>query len=267
MTCNLHILGCSGGIGADLRTTSFLLDDDVLIDAGTGVSDLSLDQLRKIDAVFLTHSHLDHICSIPFMLDAVGATRSKPLTVYGIPETIDALKRHIFNDIIWPDFTKIPTKAQPFLKFHLIKVGETFSIPSAQNQGRSITALPVAHSIPAIGYAVESGDGMLVFSGDTGPSEAFWLSVNQLKNLKHLLIETSFTDSEEGLAKLSGHLSPKLLATELANLISTTAKIWVSHLKPDGGKSIVEEITQSTMLAQAIKNRISELSRNQIITF
>ena len=267
MTCNLHILGCSGGIGADLRTTSFLLDHDVLIDAGTGVNDLSLDQLRKIDSVFLTHSHLDHICSIPFMLDAVGATRSKPLMVYGIPETIDALKCHIFNDIIWPDFTKIPTEAQPFLKFRPINVGETISIPTPQNQDRSIYALPVAHSIPAIGYGIESGDSMLVFSGDTGPSEAFWLCVNQLKNLKHLLIETSFTDSEEVLAKLSGHLSPKLLARELANLISSNAKIWVSHLKPDGGKSIVEEIAQSTMLDQAIKKRISELSRNQIITF
>jgi cAMP phosphodiesterase len=267
MTCKLHILGCSGGIGAELRTTSFLLDQDILIDAGTGVSDLSLDQLRAIDSVFLTHSHLDHICSIPFILDAVGASRSKPLTVYGIPETIDALKRHIFNNIIWPDFTKIPSEAKPFLKFHPIQIGETIAIPSEGYSARTIRSLPVNHSIPAIGYAIHSGQGTLIFSGDTGPSTAFWQAVNAAQELKHLLIETSFTDSEEGLAGLSGHLCPSLLATELKNLQSSHAQIWVSHLKPDGGKSIVEEIEHSTTIDKSMKARIFELARNQIITF
>lgn len=267
MTSKLHILGCSGGIGAELRTTSFLLDQDILIDAGTGVSDLSLDQLRAIDSVFLTHSHLDHICSIPFILDAVGASRSKPLTVYGIRETIEALKQHIFNNIIWPDFTKIPGEAKPFLKFHPIQIDETVAIASTENPNRTIRSLPVSHSIPAIGYAIHSGDASLIFSGDTGPSSAFWDAVNSIENLKHLLIETSFTDSEETLAGLSGHLCPSLLASELKNLQSPDTQIWVSHLKPDGGKSIVEEIAQSTTIDVSIKKRISELARNQIITF
>ena len=100
MTSSLLILGCSGGISKDMRTTSFLLYDNILIDAGTGVCDLTLEQLMKIDYLFLTHSHLDHICSLPFMLDAVGMLRSNPLTVFGIPETIKALQDHIFNNVI-----------------------------------------------------------------------------------------------------------------------------------------------------------------------
>ena len=115
MSSQLQILGCSGGIGGDLRTTSLLLDDDILIDAGTGVCDLSLDAMAKIDWVFLTHSHLDHILSLPLLLDSVGAKRSKPVHVYGLPETVATLKQHIFNGKIWPDFSVIPTAEKPFM--------------------------------------------------------------------------------------------------------------------------------------------------------
>src|ERR1035437_4004974 len=104
----LRILGCSGGIGGrHLRTTSMLVDNDILIDAGTGVADLSLSELSLIDHVFVTHSHLDHIVTIPFIVDTVGGMRAKPLTVYAIPATIEILRNHIFNWIIWPDFTRI----------------------------------------------------------------------------------------------------------------------------------------------------------------
>jgi len=78
----IKVLGCSGGIGGDLRTTSMLVDEDILIDAGTGVSDLSIEQLVKIDHVFVTHSHLDHVTSIPFLVDTVCWMRDRPITVY-----------------------------------------------------------------------------------------------------------------------------------------------------------------------------------------
>src|SRR5438045_1003394 len=113
----LRILGCSGGIGGrHLRTTSMLLDNDVLIDAGTGVSDLSLTELSMIDHVFVTHSHLDHVTSIPFMVDTVGGMRDRPLTVHALPETVEVLRNHLFNWSIWPDFTQIPSIENPLLK-------------------------------------------------------------------------------------------------------------------------------------------------------
>src|SRR5262245_47603676 len=113
----LRILGCSGGIGGrHLRTTSMLLDDDVLIDGGTGVGDLGLTELARIDHVFLTHSHLDHIASIPLMIDTINHMRTHPLTVHALPATIEVLKQHVFNWSVWPDFTRIPSEDKPALR-------------------------------------------------------------------------------------------------------------------------------------------------------
>jgi ribonuclease BN (tRNA processing enzyme) len=108
----VRILGCSGGIGGrHLRTTSMLVDHDILIDAGTGVADLSLAELAMIDHVFITHSHLDHIASLPLMIDSIADMRDKPLTVYATDSTLEILKNHIFNWAIWPDFSEIPSHA------------------------------------------------------------------------------------------------------------------------------------------------------------
>jgi cAMP phosphodiesterase len=277
MTSSLRVLGCSGGIGKDLRTTSFLLNNTILIDAGTGVGDLSLDELRQIDYLFLTHSHLDHICSLPFILDAVGVHRAKPLRVFGIEATIDALKTHIFNNTIWPDFSKIPSREKPCLAYEVIDVGQTIAIGDVE-----ITALPVSHSIPANGYWVDSGSGALVFSGDTGPSIAFWNAINAKVNereteremskgkdqdqdncyLKHLIIETSFTNAEHELATLSGHYHPNSLATDLEYLQSN-CPIWITHLKPDESTLILKEIA----LLLDGKRNAKPLQNGQLLTF
>ena len=263
MTCTLRVLGCSGGISQDLRTTSFLLNEHILIDAGTGVGDIAISALQKIDTVFLTHSHLDHICSLPLLLDAVGVQRSKPLRVYGIAPTINALQVHIFNNVIWPDFTQFPTPDQPCVIFEVIDIGQTISIDQVQ-----ITALPVNHSIPANGYWIDSGDGALVFSGDTGPSPQFWDAINQaLSNcpanyLKHLIIENSFTNTEKELARLSGHYHPAKLAVDLSTL-NSDCQIWITHLKPDAAPAIMQEIKQA--LGDA--NTAQSLQRHQILGF
>ena len=267
MTCSLKVLGCSGGIGKDLRTTSFLLNGNILIDAGTGVGDLTLEELRKIDYLFLTHSHLDHICSLPFILDAVGVNRQKPLKVFGIKHTIDALKQHILNDVIWPDFTKIPSTENPCVVFETIEVSQMVSIDQVQ-----ITALPVNHSIPGNGYWIDSGEGALVFSGDTGPCSEFWNAINEKANtktiykgndyLKHLIIETSFTDAESQLAQLSGHYHPDQLSQGLQHLQSNP-QIWITHLKPDESTKIMEEIT----LHLNDKRDVKALKNGQTLTF
>lgn len=222
----LRILGCSGGIGGNLRTTSFLLDHDILIDAGTGVGELSLTELSVIDHVFITHSHLDHITSVPFMVDSVGFMRDRPLTVYAISETLDILKEHIFNWKIWPDFTEIPDAQQPFMRFQKIKLGEAVSLG-----GRKITPIPANHVVPAVGYHLDSGSASLVFSGDTTSNDELWRVVNQIDNLRYLIIETAFSDSERELAILSKHLCPSLLIDELQKL-RRDPEVFITHLKP-----------------------------------
>jgi cAMP phosphodiesterase len=207
------------------------------------------------------------------MLDAVGMSRNQPLVVYGISETIKALKDHIFNNVIWPDFTKIPSSENPCVVFKTIEVGQTISVDQVQ-----ITALPVNHSIPGNGYWIDSGEGALVFSGDTGPCAAFWSAINEKVNasgldkdknkdrdsdyLKHLIIETSFTDAEQGLAKLSGHYHPELLVADLQKL-NSACNVWITHLKPDESAKIMEEISHHT----AGKRKSESLKSGQLLTF
>ena len=233
----LRVLGCSGGIGGrHLRTTSFLVDNDVLIDAGSGVGDLSLAELTQIDHIFIPHSHLDHVTSIPFLVDTVGGMRSRPVTVYTTGATIEILKNHLFNWAIWPDFTEIPTPEAPFLRYEEIELGRTVIIA-----GREFTALPAIHAVPAVGYHLDSGQGSLVFTGDTGPNDELWRIVNQISNLKVLIIETAFSNKERHLAEISRHLCPSMLADELAKF-ERRAEIWITHLKPGEIELIMEEV-------------------------
>lgn len=233
----LRVLGCSGGIGGrHQRTTSFLVDHDILIDAGTGVAELSIAEMAAIDHVFLTHAHLDHIVSLPLMIDAVGDRRSKPLTVHAIPAVLDMLRQHIFNWSIWPDFSVLPGAEQPFMRYQAIEAGAAVSI-----DGRSITALPVDHTVPAVGYCLDSGSASLVFSGDTGPCDAFWQALNRLDNLRYLIIECAFSNQEQGLAEMSKHYCPALLARELRKL-NRRCEIHITHLKPGQVETTMAEI-------------------------
>src|SRR6185437_7083601 len=118
------ILGCTGGIAASLRTTCLMLDDDILVDAGTGAGDLTVSQMLRINTVFLTHSHLDHTALLPMLADVVGPRRDTPLTVYALPETIAILKQDMFNFRLWPDYTALPSPDKPYVVFQSIAVGQ-----------------------------------------------------------------------------------------------------------------------------------------------
>jgi ribonuclease BN (tRNA processing enzyme) len=249
----LKILGCSGGIGGDLRTTCMLLDHDVLIDAGTGVGDMSIGELALIDHIFITHSHMDHVTSIPFLVDTVGWMRPKPVTIYATAETIDILKTHLFNWKLWPDFAQIPDAANPALRYEEIKLG----VPVVLG-GRKITALPANHVVPAVGYLIDSGKASLVFSGDTTTNDALWRVVNEVPNLRYLIIETALSDREHDLALASKHLCPSLLAAELGKL-NLTPDIYITHLKPREAELIMEEIA-----ARVPERRPQMLQVNQL---
>jgi cAMP phosphodiesterase len=232
----IRILGCSGGIGAGARTTSLMVDHDVLIDAGTGVADLSLDEMAGIDHVLLTHAHLDHVACIPFLLDSVGSRRNRPLIVHGQEATLAVLRQHLFNNALWPDFTRIPTSEAPYLRFESLPPGQTLEL-----SGRRFRSVSVTHSVPAMGYLVSNGKASFAFSGDTTCTELYWRELNACADLAHVVIETSFMDAEEPLARLSGHLSPRLLAAELAKL-TRNAPVYITHLMPGEEEQIMQEI-------------------------
>jgi ribonuclease BN (tRNA processing enzyme) len=253
----LRVLGCSGGIGGrEQRTTSLLVDHDILIDCGTGVGDLPLDDLMRIDHLFLTHSHLDHIACLPLLIDTVCDMRSQPLVVHATAATIAVLRNHIFNWTVWPDFSEIPSVEQSYLRFSPLHIGSTIELA-----GRRITALPADHTVPAVGYHLDSGVASLVFTGDTGPCPALWTSINAIGNLRHLIIETAFSNSEAPRATISKHLCPDMLAAELQHL-ARSAEIYITHLKPGQAEVTMREIEER------IGSRKPHMLRNgQVIEF
>ena len=238
----VRVLGCSGAISSGNRTTAFLVGSHLLVDAGTGVGDLTLEEMADIRYLVLTHSHLDHIAALPLMLDAVGSRRTRPLQVFALTETISALRSHVFNGVIWPDFERLPSPEAPFVQFHTLHIGQRLQLGGLQ-----VEALPAAHTVPAVGYAVSAGGEQAphwVFSGDTGHNPAFWQRVNQLP-VGMLVMETAFSEREAGLAAISQHLCPSALATQLALMApGMDCPVYITHTKPAESELIMQEIMQ-----------------------
>ncbi len=235
----IRVLGCSGTIAAGCKTTSFLLEHNCLVDAGTGVGDLSLDDMAQVDHVLLTHAHLDHVAALPLMLDAVAARRTRPVQVHALRSTISSLQQHIFNNVIWPDFSRLPSPDHPYLVFQPFAVGDVLSVAD-----KRVEVLPAVHTVPAVGFAVtgEAASGAWVFSGDTGHNPAFWQRLNEL-DVGMLVIETAFSERECRLAHLSQHLCPSTLAAQLA-MMSPSAQypIHITHTKPAETALIMSQI-------------------------
>lgn len=232
----LTILGCSGGIGSGRHTTCFRVDDDVLIDAGSGVTTLDFEQLLKIDHVFLTHAHLDHVLGLPLLLDSVGDLRRAPLTVHALPAVLEVLSDHLFNWKLWPDFRRIPSAEAPWLRFEPLPLGSALTLG-----GRTFRPLPVNHVVPACGLQVSTRAGSLVFSGDTTHSEDFIVALNAIPDLRHLIIETSFENELVDIARASKHHWPDSLAADLQAL-TVRPEVWITHLKPGNEAAIMNEL-------------------------
>ncbi len=239
---SLRVLGCSGAIAAGCRTTAFLLDEHVLIDAGTGIGDLSLEVLSGIDHVLLSHSHLDHVLGVPLLADATLRQRRAqgrgPIVVHALPATLQALQAHVLNDVIWPDFTRLPSAEQPALRFEPLAVGDRLQLA-----GRDLQVLPAAHTVPGCGYAIRDrhAERWTVFSGDTGPNPLLWEHLASLP-LAQLIIEVAFGDDEAALAARAGHHCPQSLAAELAHVSPNGFPIWLTHLKPGEHEAITAQL-------------------------
>ena len=257
----IRVLGCSGAIAVGCRTTAFLIDDDVLVDAGTGVGDLTLAEMARIDHILISHSHLDHVLAIGLLADSVvrrrEAAHRPPVRVHALPATLAALREHIFNGVIWPDFTHLPSSEHPVLELVPIEHGQRLVLG-----GKTIEVLSASHTVPACGFALEGAAGWWVFTGDTGPNPALWQRLRDM-NVEHLVIETAFADEERALARISSHLCPSTLGRELAQLggpLNAGVDVHITHIKPGEMDAVMAEIARL-----GSPHRIHALAAGQVL--
>ena len=237
----IKVLGCSGGVGPNLRTTSLLVDDDLLIDAGTGTGDLSLAQMRRIQDVVLTHSHLDHICGLAFMADNLFDLIDKPIRVHAAGVTLDAIRKHLFNWVIWPDFSVLPSADAPLLSWHPLKTNVLLDV----HHDRKLHIFDVEHTVPGVGVAVQSKSGTFVFSGDTADTPKLWAALNALPRLDLLMVEIAFPSEAEAIASASKHMTPATLAEGLRSL-KHRPQLLLTHHKP-GTESLIIRQCQTAL--------------------
>jgi len=209
----LRVLGCYGGNIPGRGMTSFLVNDALALDAGWVSGALSLREQVKVKDVLISHSHLDHTCSLPFLIDNNFSAPGFALRIYAIPEVIAAMKNHLFNNHTWPDFTCLPNDLTPVLKLVEVHPEQPFQV-----NGLRIRAVHVSHIVPTTGFVLEDRKGAIAFSSDTGPTRRFWEVVNSVERLRAVITETSFPNELQDLANVSGHLTPNTLEAELRKL-------------------------------------------------
>jgi ribonuclease BN (tRNA processing enzyme) len=223
----LQVLGCHGGELPRCKSTCFLVDGVLALDAGALTATLPLEEVCRVDDILVTHSHFDHVKDLPLLADLVVGQRDRPITIHASSECARTLRDNMFNNSLWPDFTKIPTAKKPVLQIKPFKAGSTFKIGKYQVQ-----SVKVSHPVESCGFVVTNGGVSVAISGDTGPTDKLWKLLNKVRNLKAVLLETSFPNRMQELADISGHLTPQTLKTELGKFQRNGAAVLLYHLKP-----------------------------------
>ena len=233
----VKVLGAYGSEGQGQRPSAFLIDNRVLVDAGTVGGALSVAEQIEIEHALITHSHLDHTVGLAFLTDTLAMIApERRVTVTSISPVIESLQSHAFNDLLWPDFTTIPTGTNPVLGFRALAEGAEARVGDLW-----VTPVPVEHTVPTTGFIVHDGETGFVYSGDTGPTERLWRIARAMQGLKAIIVETAFPNRLEALARVSGHLTPEMLQREIDKM-PPDLPIWVYHIKPQLFQETAEEL-------------------------
>jgi len=223
----IRVLGCFGGSAPDQRPTSFLINENVAIDAGALTSGLNLKEQAAISHIFFSHSHIDHLFTLPFLLDNIFESIREPIKIHGPEHTIMSLKSYLFNNHLWPDFTSITNKKSSLMELAPLKPGDQVIIDNLK-----ITPALMDHTVECFGYLIESKQGSAFIFGDTCSVDNALPYLKKASNLKVIVLEASFPNRMEKIAKLSRHLTSNLFKNEVDKLPKHT-RILVTHMKPD----------------------------------
>ena len=232
----LKVLGCYGGNIPGHGMTSLLVNGTVALDAGWVSGALSLREQVKVKDILISHSHLDHTCTLPFLIDNNFSAPGFSLRIYAIAEVIASMRNHLFNNHTWPDFTSLPNDMTPVLKLVEIAPEQPVVI-----NGLTLRAIHVSHIVPTTGFIVEDKKGAIAFSSDTGPTHRIWEVVNNTKRLRAVITETSFPNELQDLARISGHLTPATLEQELKKL-KKDVPVYLYGGKPKHLKAIKRQV-------------------------
>jgi 3',5'-cyclic-nucleotide phosphodiesterase len=224
----LRVIGCHGGETPKHRTSAFLLDDRLAVDAGSLTSGLELRDQAKIEACLVSHAHLDHVRDLATIVDNRCQLECAPLVVAGTRDTLRALRKHFFNNLLWPDFSVIPSPERPTIQYVELKPERPTRIA-----GFDVRAVLVEHTIESAAFIIGDGAGTLAYSGDTGPTDRLWDVLNELRDLRALMMEVSFPNREQKLATASGHHTPRTLAADLKkHRAPKDLPTFLYHIKP-----------------------------------
>lgn len=244
---NIRVLGCHGSgqlVPGDpgpiqCGTCGFLVNDRVLVDAGTVGSRLYLEEQRRVRVVLLTHLHFDHIRELPTLADNLVGEIDEPVVIAAIPEVLNGLHQHIFNGAVYPDFFRLPDPARPVFVAHQLQPGREDLLG-----GLGVTPILVNHVVPTVGFLLREGEETVLYSGDTYRTEALWQAAKNVMGLKAAFIETSFPNEMDELARIAKHLTPAMLAEEFAKLARPELPVYAYHLKPRFREQIRQELGQ-----------------------
>lgn len=232
----IRVLGGDGGESLHSRMTCLLVNDTVALDAGSLTQGLSIEEQGQVRSIVLTHSHMDHTNSLPFFIENVFGQTERPVEIHASAATIYAIRKYLFNNEVWPDFSRLPNHLLPSVRFEELDA----EVPRVI-EGIRFTPIPVDHVIPTFGFLIEHEDAAVLWSSDTGPTQRFWEVANETSNLRGLFIETSFDNAMQDVADISKHLTPRTLAVELAKL-QRQVPVILHHLKPPCVEQIRREV-------------------------
>lgn len=255
------VLGSFGGDGPSCRMTSFLIDDVVAIDAGAITRALEIDQQRRIRHVVITHTHSDHTASLPFLIENIFGAADEAVTIYSTRRVQANVKRHLFNNDTWPDFSRIPNHLYPSVRFVEITAGTPFIINDLAGGDLEITPIPVNHIVPTVGLLIRQAHAAVGFTSDTGPTEEFWQWANKAEDLVAIITECSFPNRLQDVADISLHLTPATLALELKKLVAGP-RVLLYHFKPPYLDEIRDELGSSAM-----PHPVEELEQDRVYDF
>lgn len=255
---DLRVLGCHGGETANHRCPAFLLDQTLVLDAGSITGVLTLEEQRRIDTVLVTHAHLDHVRDLAMLSDTRTQQGGPPLTIASTPGTIAVLRQHFFNDRLWPDFSRIPSVQSPTLIYRELTPGCTTLLGVHR-----VTPVLVDHTVEACAFVVERDNASLAYTGDTGPTERLWVELAKRDNLKALIMEVAFPNEQATLARISGHHTPATLEQELHKLPEQhrDLPVLLFHIKPVFQQIVERELSR----IQARNNTILNLGDEYLL--